>query len=88
MAAANTTANIVFNDNPPQHAFAVVPSDTVDLPFVTRFIYVGGAGDVSLITLGGETVVFKAVPVGTTLKVQATRVTSTNTTATNLLGEY
>lgn len=48
-------------------------------------IYVGVAGDVSLVTLAGNTVVFKAVPVGI-LNVGTTRVTTTNTTATNMVG--
>lgn len=65
---------------------AITTSDTLDLTYVTRGIYVGGAGDVTLITQGGTTLTFKAVPVGTVLNVRATRVKATLTTATNLIG--
>ena len=45
-------------------AETVVPSDSVDLATVSRALYVGGAGDVTVITDLGQTVTFKAVPVG------------------------
>lgn len=64
----------------------LVKSDTLDLPFVTRAIYVGGAGNVAVITKGGETVTFTAPPVGSILPIRATRLMSTNTTATLLIG--
>lgn len=68
----------------PTHAYSVTPSDT--LPNSGTILYVGGAGDVALV-LAGDTVAvtFKAVPVGTRLEVQFSRVMSTNTTATLLL---
>ena len=73
------------NDFPYAIISAVTPSNTVDLSFTTRGIYVGGTGDIVLITINGNTVTFKAVPVGTVLRVQATRIEATGTTATNLL---
>jgi hypothetical protein len=63
---------------------AVTPSDTTDLNFVTTALYVGGAGDVTIIDANGNTTLFKAVPVGTTLNVSAARVKATGTTATNI----
>jgi hypothetical protein len=76
--------------DPAVHAFAITPSDTTDMTYVTRKIWVGvgGAVDVTLITLGGETVTFKNVPSGTLLEIRATRVMSTGTGATYLLGLY
>ena len=66
---------------------AITPSDTVALTNATRAIYVGGAGDVAVITNDGQqTITFKAVPVGTWLWVAASQVKLTGTTATNLLG--
>ena len=63
---------------PAVHAVAVTPSDTVDLVNVSRALYVGGAGDVKVNMLGGESaVVFTAVPAGTILPVRATRVWAT-----------
>lgn len=64
------------------HAAAVVTSDTVDLAFVADSLYVGGAGDVKVITRGGDTVTFKSVPAGTTLNVRVKRVFALGTSAT------
>jgi hypothetical protein len=46
------------------------------------FLFIGGAGNVAVTTLGGDDVIFNAVPVGTILAVQVLRVKSTGTTAT------
>jgi hypothetical protein len=74
-----------------RHSETVAPSDTTDLTKVTSAIYVGGAGDLSLILAndsdGGATT-FKAVPAGTTLYVQCRRIMDTNTTATNLVAMW
>lgn len=73
-------------------AFAVIPSDSADLANgATRSLYVGGAGDVTVV-MGEDTtatpVTFKAVPVGTLLPIQVSRVRATLTTATNLVALY
>lgn len=70
------------------HAFAITKSDADELSHVTRAIYVGGAGNIKLLTLGGETVTFIGLPVGTTLRIRAKQVFSTDTTATNMVGMY
>ena len=64
---------------------AITPHDSNELTFVTRAIYVGGAGAIKLTTVKGDTLTFTALPVGTLLPVRAKIVFSTNTTATNLL---
>ena len=69
-------------------AFAVTPSDQTDLPQVTRAIYCGGTGDISVVMRSGETVTFSAVQAGTVLPIEAVRVRATGTTATNLVGLY
>lgn len=61
---------------------AVTPHDTTQLAVVSSAIYVGGLGDVTVLTIGGQTITFKAVPVGTILPIRAVRVNSTATTAT------
>lgn len=81
-----TDNSLVAYSDPGFDAFAVTPNDGVDLASVTRGIYVGGTGDVSLVTLGGTTVTFSAVPAGTMLPIQATRIKATGTTATLILG--
>jgi len=73
-------------DSPAEDAFAITPHDTNDLAQVTRGIYVGGAGDLTVVTKGGTTVLFSAVPAGVVLPVRAAKVKSTGTAATSLVG--
>jgi len=75
-------------ESPAERAFAITGNDSTDLTVFPRAIYVGGAGNVKVITLGGDTVTFSGVLAGTVLPVRVKRVFSTDTTATNLLGLY
>lgn len=70
---------------PASHAAAVTPHDTTALTKTCRSLYVGGAGNVTVITAGGETVAFVGVPAGALLPVRATHVKSTGTSATSIL---
>jgi hypothetical protein len=71
----------------PGGAAAITPSNTVNLanPSV---VYVGGAGNVRVLTAQGDDVTFVNVPAGAVLPVQVIRVYSTSTTATSLVGIY
>lgn len=71
-----------------EEPFAITKSDTVNFAFTVRGIYVGGTGDVVVVTERGNTVTFSAVPVGVILPVRAIRVNSTSTTATLMVGMY
>ncbi|MEM6761254.1 MAG: hypothetical protein AAF615_00105, partial [Pseudomonadota bacterium] len=71
---------------PASDAFAIVPDDGQDLPFVTRGLYAGGTGDVRVVTLEGSTATFRNLAAGTVLPVSASRVLATGTTASDLLG--
>jgi hypothetical protein len=72
---------------PAQDAFAVTPSDVTNFSAVARSLWIGVAGDVTLITLGSNTaVLFKNVPQGSMLPVMCIRVNATGTTATNIVG--
>lgn len=73
---------------PGKQGEVVTPSDTVDLTFVSKYIYVGVTGDVRLVMDGGQTLTFKAVPAGTFMPVRASRVMATGTAATNLVSLY
>jgi len=73
-------------------AAAVTPSNTVDIPSVSGgtsnngcVLYVGGAGDLKVDTVGGDAVTFVAVPAGSFIPVQVTRVYSTGTNATSIV---
>lgn len=48
-------------------------------------LYIGGTGNVRVLTIGGDDVVFSGVPAGTTLQVKVRKVFSTDTTATNIV---
>ena len=64
-------------------AVAITKSDTENKAF--SGIYVGGAGNISLVTEAGTTVVFTAPPVGTIIPIRTSKVLAA-TTATLLVG--
>jgi len=68
-----------------QGGVVVAPNDSGN-PGTFRALYVGGVGNVTLIGLDGNSVLFTAVPAGTTLNVGFTRIMATGTTATLLVG--
>lgn len=73
--------------SPAAGAVAVSLSDIVNI-VPCRALYVGVSGDVKVLTPNnGTAVVFKAAPVGV-LPVQAIRVYSTGTTATDIVALY
>lgn len=49
-------------------------------------LYVGGAGNVEVVTAKGTTVVFSGVPAGAFLPIAVSKVLAANTTATLILG--
>lgn len=68
------------------NAFAVTPVDGSDN--IASALYIGVTGDVAVIPQGQTgSVIFKAHPVGY-MPVRVTRVLSTGTTATNILGLF
>jgi len=48
-------------------------------------LYVGGAGDIAMVTNGGDTVTFVGLNTGQFIPVQALKVAATGTTATNII---
>jgi hypothetical protein len=65
-------------------AATVTTSDTG--PNVFTRLYIGGAGNVAVVTEAGNTVTFTAVPVGTQLDIRVKQILATGTTATNIVG--
>lgn len=72
--------------SPPEHAREIAPDDAASLPFVTRALYVGGAGDVALRLQGGAEVVFRGLQAGSLIPIRVDQIKSTGTTATGLIG--
>jgi hypothetical protein len=71
--------------SPAAHAVAVTPHDTTLLTTPSRSLYVGTAGNVTVLTVGGETVAFNNVPAGAILPIRAARVNNTGTTASDIV---
>ena len=83
MATSNKEVSSAFN------FVAVTPSDTVNLDQPARAFFIGVAGDVALVPLDGTSaVVFKNVASGQIIPVQAKRVNSSSTNATNIVALY
>lgn len=66
-------------DNPGADAIAVTPDDNTDLVPSARGLYVGGTGNVAVMTIAGTSITFVAVPAGSILPVRCKRVLATGT---------
>lgn len=64
-------------------AVAVTPSDTGEIRALA--LYIGGGGNLRVLTAAGEDVLFPNVPVGFLLPLEVRRVYATNTVATNIV---
>lgn len=67
-------------------AVSITPNDSASLTDPVSAIYVGGAGNIKLTTIAGDTVTLISVSTSTVLDIATTKVFSTSTTATNLIG--
>ena len=70
---------------PAEDGAAVTPADGADLAQVTRAIYVGQGGSVSVQLASGAQVALAGVPAGTLLPLRARRVRATGTTASGIV---
>ena len=68
-----------------EYGTTITASDVTTYPQGVA-VYIGGAGNVQIKDLAGNTVLFTAPPVGSVLPLKATVVMATNTTATLLVG--
>lgn len=71
---------------PPSNALPVTPSDTADLPFISRALYIGTPGDLHVLTHEGQDVLYKGISGTKVLRVQ--RVFATGTTAGDIIAEW
>jgi hypothetical protein len=70
---------------PPASAVEVTPSDTADLAFATRAIYVGTAGNLKARMLDGTEVTLSNVQAGCQYAMRVDRIFSTGTTASGIV---
>ncbi len=68
-------------------AQAVTPHDSNTIA-ACRALYVGGAGNIAVVTVDGNAVTFVGAVAGSTIPVQVSAVKSTGTTATNIVALY
>ncbi len=71
---------------PASRAEVVTPSDTVDLGYATRALYIGQTGNVRVLTASGDTVVFANLQGGVVYPFRVNRVFATGTTAADIIG--
>jgi hypothetical protein len=71
--------------SPATNAASITPSDTTPLSTVSRALYVGVAGDLSVEMQSGEIVVFQGVQSGSILALRALKVRQTATTAAGIV---
>jgi len=75
-------------DSPGSSAIAITPSNSTSLAAVSRAIYIGGAGNLTVEMAGGQTpITFVGVSAGCLLPIRVNKVL-TSTTATNLVALY
>lgn len=71
---------------------AVTPSNSVDIAQLNneypRALWVGGVGNVAVVTPDGVVNTLEGVATGTLLPIQVRRVNSTSTTATSMVAIY
>lgn len=83
MSQPNTLGSV-----PGEDAGAVTPSDSTNLTLTARALYIGGAGNVTVLTASNTVVTFSNLQTGTILPIRARRVNATGTTATNIVAIY
>lgn len=72
-----------------QDAFVITPDDEEDLPYVTRGIYVGVAGDLAVTLVGDSApVTFANLAAGVIHPLRVKQVHETGTDAENIVGVY
>lgn len=73
--------------SPAQLAYSIQPHDVLDLPTVTKAIYIGSSGNVMVRAIRSEQdVLLKNVQAGSIIDIQVRCVRATGTTATDIVG--
>jgi len=74
--------------DPGERAFDVTPSDSSNLPQITRGLYVGIIGDVHVIMAGGDDVTFTDMAAGVIHPLRVRQILVSGTNAGDLIGIY
>lgn len=77
-----------FHSAPATDAAAVTSSNTTNLSPMARGLWIGGAGNVSVVFDSFSEVTIEGIPAGTLLPVRVRRVNQTGTSATSILALY
>lgn len=76
------------NPGPSPDGIKVTPSDSDDLPYIARRLYVGVGGDLRVLTSTGTDLFFQNVQDGSILPLSVKRVMLTNTEAQDIVALY
>lgn len=71
---------------PAAHAFAISPNDSAPISETTRALYIGVGGNLSVTMASGGNAAFTSISSGTLLPIRITKVLSTGTTASDIVG--
>ena len=71
--------------SPATNAVAVTPSDTVPLTNISRAVYVGQTGDISVEMQSGQIVTYQNVQGGSILALRTLKIRQTGTTAVGVV---
>lgn len=76
------------SSSPSRSAFAVIPNDSQPLPVVPKALYVGTGGHVTVRCVDDSVdVVFRNVPSGGLVRVRASHVRASGTTASDIVAQ-
>ncbi len=75
-------------DSPATKHFAMTPHDSTNESNYTRGVYIGGSGNLTIVTDDDVAVAYSNAVAGTIIPIRAKRVNSTGLTASNLVGMY
>lgn len=71
---------------PVERAVAITPDNDATLTIMTRALYVGGAGNLRVLTAGGDDVTLSGIQAGSMIPIRVVKVFATSTTATAIVG--
>lgn len=80
-------ATVVNNPDPATEAEVVTPHDTNNFTKPARALYIGGAGNATLVMENGDPIAFNGLLAGTILPVRCKRVNA-GATATNMVALF